>query len=253
MALVTIKPTRIDTAIAYAIAAHTDDDVENAAEALTWGADETCAARAGGGRLALRSAPQAAAGAARKSHSDGFAGDDRATSYPEIRVRPDQPGPAHNCRPSAWRSLFRAGPRCLSIRSCRPHGGAGVRSRPAPAGAAPRSSLHRSRAFADPDHVACALGERRRCGFCAWCRGRPDLASLDIDKTAGAPELKRRDGVRRTRPHWTPSHHEQLSAASLAPAVASRFSDRYRLWENFLWVDGMPRPVLDRGVPSVTL
>jgi undecaprenyl-diphosphatase len=40
MALVTIKPTRIDTAIAYAIAAHTDEGVENAAEALTWGADE---------------------------------------------------------------------------------------------------------------------------------------------------------------------------------------------------------------------
>ena len=35
MALVTIKPTRIDTAIAYAIAAHTDEGVENAAEALT--------------------------------------------------------------------------------------------------------------------------------------------------------------------------------------------------------------------------
>ncbi|MCP1767167.1 hypothetical protein [Bradyrhizobium japonicum] len=40
MALATIKPTWIDTAIADVIAAHTDDDVEDAAEALTWGADE---------------------------------------------------------------------------------------------------------------------------------------------------------------------------------------------------------------------
>jgi membrane-associated phospholipid phosphatase len=40
MALVTVKPTRIDTAIANEIAAHTDSGLEDAAEALTWGADE---------------------------------------------------------------------------------------------------------------------------------------------------------------------------------------------------------------------
>ncbi|MDT9702719.1 hypothetical protein, partial [Streptomyces sp. P17] len=40
MAPVTIKPTRFDIAIADAIAAHTDDDIEDAADALTWGADE---------------------------------------------------------------------------------------------------------------------------------------------------------------------------------------------------------------------
>ncbi|MET4387465.1 membrane-associated phospholipid phosphatase [Bradyrhizobium sp. F1.4.3] len=40
MALVTVKPTRIDTAIADEIAAHTDYELEDAAEALTWGADE---------------------------------------------------------------------------------------------------------------------------------------------------------------------------------------------------------------------
>jgi len=40
MALVTIKPTRIDTAIADEIATHTNSGLEDAAEALTWGADE---------------------------------------------------------------------------------------------------------------------------------------------------------------------------------------------------------------------
>jgi undecaprenyl-diphosphatase len=40
MGLVTVKPTRIDTAIANEIAAHTNSRVEEAAEALTWGADE---------------------------------------------------------------------------------------------------------------------------------------------------------------------------------------------------------------------
>ena len=40
MALVTIKPTRIDIAIADEIAARTDYELEDAAEALTWGADE---------------------------------------------------------------------------------------------------------------------------------------------------------------------------------------------------------------------
>jgi undecaprenyl-diphosphatase len=40
MALVTVKPTRIDTAIADEIATHTNSGIEDAAEALTWGADE---------------------------------------------------------------------------------------------------------------------------------------------------------------------------------------------------------------------
>ncbi|MBR0838634.1 phosphatase PAP2 family protein [Bradyrhizobium liaoningense] len=40
MALVTIKPTRIDTAIANEIANHTNAGLERAAQILTWGADE---------------------------------------------------------------------------------------------------------------------------------------------------------------------------------------------------------------------
>ncbi|QOZ67220.1 phosphatase PAP2 family protein [Bradyrhizobium arachidis] len=40
MALVTVKPTRIDTAIANEIADHTNPGLEHAAETLTWGADE---------------------------------------------------------------------------------------------------------------------------------------------------------------------------------------------------------------------
>jgi membrane-associated phospholipid phosphatase len=40
MALVTVRPTRADIAIANAIASHTDPDVERVAEALTWGGDE---------------------------------------------------------------------------------------------------------------------------------------------------------------------------------------------------------------------
>ncbi|MBR0822999.1 phosphatase PAP2 family protein [Bradyrhizobium liaoningense] len=40
MALVTVKPTRIDVAIADEIAAQTDYEVEDASKALTWGADE---------------------------------------------------------------------------------------------------------------------------------------------------------------------------------------------------------------------
>lgn len=40
MALVTVKPTRIDIAIANEIADHTNAELEQTAEALTWGADE---------------------------------------------------------------------------------------------------------------------------------------------------------------------------------------------------------------------
>ncbi|MGY8637131.1 phosphatase PAP2 family protein [Bradyrhizobium sp. 14AA] len=40
MALVTVEPTRVDHAIADKIANHTNSGLENAAEALTWGADE---------------------------------------------------------------------------------------------------------------------------------------------------------------------------------------------------------------------
>ncbi|MBC9878560.1 phosphatase PAP2 family protein [Bradyrhizobium sp. INPA01-394B] len=40
MALVTVKPTRIDVAIANEIADHTSPELEQTAEALTWGADE---------------------------------------------------------------------------------------------------------------------------------------------------------------------------------------------------------------------
>jgi len=40
MALVTVKPTRIDTAIASEIAGHTDPGLEETAQTLTWAADE---------------------------------------------------------------------------------------------------------------------------------------------------------------------------------------------------------------------
>jgi membrane-associated phospholipid phosphatase len=40
MALATVKPTRIDTAIANEIAGRTNPEIEETAEALTWGADE---------------------------------------------------------------------------------------------------------------------------------------------------------------------------------------------------------------------
>jgi undecaprenyl-diphosphatase len=40
MALVTVRPTRIDIAIANEIADHTNPELEQTAEALTWGADE---------------------------------------------------------------------------------------------------------------------------------------------------------------------------------------------------------------------
>jgi hypothetical protein len=40
MALVTVKPTKFDVVVANEIAAHTGPDIEEAAEALTWGADE---------------------------------------------------------------------------------------------------------------------------------------------------------------------------------------------------------------------
>jgi len=40
MALIEVKPTRVDTAVANQIAAHTNTGIEHAAETLTWGADE---------------------------------------------------------------------------------------------------------------------------------------------------------------------------------------------------------------------
>lgn len=40
MALVTVRPTRIDTAIANEIAHNTNSGLEHAAQAMTWGADE---------------------------------------------------------------------------------------------------------------------------------------------------------------------------------------------------------------------
>jgi len=40
MALATVKPTRIDTAIANEIADHTNSELEQTAQALTWAADE---------------------------------------------------------------------------------------------------------------------------------------------------------------------------------------------------------------------
>lgn len=40
MALVTVQPTRVDTAIANEIAQHTNSGLEHAAQTLTWGADE---------------------------------------------------------------------------------------------------------------------------------------------------------------------------------------------------------------------
>ncbi|MGZ6000194.1 MAG: phosphatase PAP2 family protein [Rhizomicrobium sp.] len=40
MALLTVRPTRLDQDVAGTVAAHTNWPIENAAQALTWGADE---------------------------------------------------------------------------------------------------------------------------------------------------------------------------------------------------------------------
>ena len=49
MALITVRPTKFDVIVANGIAAHTGPHTEEAAEALTWGADEhiLCALAAG--------------------------------------------------------------------------------------------------------------------------------------------------------------------------------------------------------------
>jgi undecaprenyl-diphosphatase len=58
MALVTVKPTRIDIAIANEIADHTNPELEQTAEALTWGADEhVLLALAAAGWLYARARP----------------------------------------------------------------------------------------------------------------------------------------------------------------------------------------------------
>lgn len=60
MALVTVKPTRIDVAIADEIADHTNSKLEQTAEALTWGADEhVLLALAAAGWLYTRLRPDA--------------------------------------------------------------------------------------------------------------------------------------------------------------------------------------------------
>ena len=58
MALVTVKPTRADIAIANEIADHTTPELEETAEALTWGADEhVLVALAAAGWLYARKRP----------------------------------------------------------------------------------------------------------------------------------------------------------------------------------------------------
>lgn len=58
MALITVKPTRMDIAIANEIAAHTNPELEETAEALTWGADEhVLLALAAAGWLYARNRP----------------------------------------------------------------------------------------------------------------------------------------------------------------------------------------------------
>ncbi|WBL80601.1 phosphatase PAP2 family protein [Bradyrhizobium xenonodulans] len=60
MAFVTVKPTRIDIAIADEIADHTNSKLEHTAEALTWGADEhVLLALAAAGWLYTRLRPDA--------------------------------------------------------------------------------------------------------------------------------------------------------------------------------------------------
>jgi membrane-associated phospholipid phosphatase len=61
MAPITVRPTSFDVTVANTIAAHTGRDTEQAAEALTWGADEhiLCALAAGWWLLARNQGKQA--------------------------------------------------------------------------------------------------------------------------------------------------------------------------------------------------
>jgi undecaprenyl-diphosphatase len=61
MALVTVPPTEFDVTVANGIAAHTGPHIEEAAEALTWGADEhiVCALAAGWCLLARNKSKEA--------------------------------------------------------------------------------------------------------------------------------------------------------------------------------------------------
>lgn len=60
MALMTVRPTKFDVIVANEIAAHTGPHTEEAAEALTWGADEhvLCALAAGWWLMARNKSPE---------------------------------------------------------------------------------------------------------------------------------------------------------------------------------------------------
>lgn len=189
MALVIIKPTRIDTAIADAIAAHTDGDVEDAAEALTWGADEHVL-------LALAAASWLYV-QLRKPQQAPLANHILTVSLvtavlPHIlksAFDQTQTGPAHNCRAS------HGVPVCGRARDAFPSGHA------VPMGAlASAAGLLPPVRRREVRSIAVALSLTRITLLAHWASdvvagyALGAAASLDIDKTAGALELKRSDG-----------------------------------------------------------
>ena len=102
MALVEVKPSRIDTAIADKIADHTNSGIEHTAQTLTWAADEhvLLALAAAGWLYTHIWQPQQRPRC--KSRSGRVAGDCRPPACPEIRIRSDQARSADHTRTPTW-------------------------------------------------------------------------------------------------------------------------------------------------------
>jgi hypothetical protein len=166
MALITVRPTVADVAIANCIAAHTNPPTEEVAEALTWGADEhvVCAVIAAWWFYTRRQ------GRSRRRAADHvLLTTVVASAMPHLfKAVFDQQRPqAHRARPLAWRALLRKAARCLSLRTCGSRRRTGICGIETAKAAAQRDMAARVRPGRNPDRAAGALDQRP-----SWWRSR---------------------------------------------------------------------------------
>ena len=115
MAPITVRPTQVDVEIADAIAAHTGPRTEQAAELITWGADEhVLCALAVGWWLYSRSGDSASS-RREQPRPDDDARLIRSAPHPEEDVRPGEAGPVNGSGTLAWSTTFRKAARRFSV------------------------------------------------------------------------------------------------------------------------------------------
>jgi hypothetical protein len=175
---VEITPTTVDREIASAVAQHTNPAVEQAAQVVTWGADEYILVTAAVALWLFSRRGNKWTRTASTSFSD-VGRDGRHSPRSETHLQPASAGSSDGNRLSPWHPDIRASERFISFGTCRSYGSTRGRRVGVPSPISRAYLERRDRSFDDEDRRSRALEQRCRRGLRRRISNRTARQALD--------------------------------------------------------------------------